>query len=267
MTKKFKVIKTDNGSKALKEMLPDKCPSRDDKMDDNIDGTFKERLIEYHRMSENPNQYDIAKEHEDSFEVGAVIGEDEFEVILKCPCCGGDGKETCTNPDHGFLNEMSFHEIGRLGCPVCGHDENHKVKNGGNCDVCNGTGKISNTEFEIFLKDYNYDNEPQLFAIPKKKEDERELSLQDFFEYFNQEEIFFRFENDETGFYLSIISRKVYPRIWADNAHLRTVICESTENIINRTVLGEIDWKERYSGETIKELLADLKQHYHITKK
>jgi hypothetical protein len=58
-----------------------------------------------------------------------------------CPDCGGDGKETCNNPDHGFIGGIGG-EISRLGCPVCGHDENYKVPNGGDCETCNGTGAI-----------------------------------------------------------------------------------------------------------------------------
>lgn len=62
--------------------------------------------------------------------------------LVECPMCNGDGKETCDNPDHGFIVGIG-HEIGRLGCPVCGHDENHKVPNGGNCELCDGKGQVS----------------------------------------------------------------------------------------------------------------------------
>ena len=66
----------------------------------------------------------------------------ENKLYTVCPECGGDGKETCTNPDHEFINAFSWHDIGRIGCPCCGHDENHKVINGGKCEMCNGTGRI-----------------------------------------------------------------------------------------------------------------------------
>jgi hypothetical protein len=72
------------------------------------------------------------------WEDGKVIPENEIN-IEDCGVCGGDGKETCSNPDHGFISAMPG-DTGRLGCPVCGHDPNHKVKNGGQCDECNGTG-------------------------------------------------------------------------------------------------------------------------------
>jgi len=35
----------------------------------------------------------------------------------KCPACNGDGKETCNNPDHGFISFIGG-ELGRLGCHV-----------------------------------------------------------------------------------------------------------------------------------------------------
>ena len=57
-----------------------------------------------------------------------------------CHDCGGDGKETCNNPDHGFIAGMGG-ELLRLGCPVCGNDPNHKVQNGDKCETCNGTGR------------------------------------------------------------------------------------------------------------------------------
>ncbi len=59
-----------------------------------------------------------------------------------CPECGGDGKETCTNPDHGIIFAIGD-ETGRHGCPVCGHDEHHKVKNGGPCFQCDGKGAVT----------------------------------------------------------------------------------------------------------------------------
>jgi len=68
----------------------------------------------------------------------------KLERFVRCPDCGGDGHETCNNPDHGFIHgAMGWHEIGRLGCPVCGHDPDHKVPGGeGKCETCDGTGKV-----------------------------------------------------------------------------------------------------------------------------
>lgn len=67
-------------------------------------------------------------------EAAQVVGSDV------CELCGGDGKETCNNPDHAFIDSM-WGDTGRLGCPACGHDPKHKVKNGGPCFECNGTGR------------------------------------------------------------------------------------------------------------------------------
>lgn len=71
---------------------------------------------------------------------------DNLENLLSCPACNGDGKETCDNPDHGFIMLIDG-EIGRLGCPCCGHDPNHKIKNGGSCEVCEGKGIITKSEY------------------------------------------------------------------------------------------------------------------------
>lgn len=56
-----------------------------------------------------------------------------------CPDCHGDGIERCNNPDHGLIDALFFHDVGRLGCPVCGHDEEHRVQ-GSKCPTCDGTG-------------------------------------------------------------------------------------------------------------------------------
>jgi len=38
--------------------------------------------------------------------------------------------EICTNPDHSFIDAMGSvqsSDIGRLGCPLCGHNEDHVI--------------------------------------------------------------------------------------------------------------------------------------------
>lgn len=60
----------------------------------------------------------------------------------KCPVCGGDGRETCDNPDHAFIKAVGG-EIGRLGCPVCSNDPDHKVPGGGPCEICAGSGEVT----------------------------------------------------------------------------------------------------------------------------
>src|SRR5262249_42272372 len=70
--------------------------------------------------------------------------------------CGGDGKETCSNPDHNFIDGVGSAgsgDIGRLGCPVCGHDPNYKVPNGGRCEDCNGTGTVQAQSQPNHLRD------------------------------------------------------------------------------------------------------------------
>jgi hypothetical protein len=63
----------------------------------------------------------------------------KLSIIETCPACGGDGKETCDNPDHGFIDAIGG-ETGRLGCPCCGHDPEHKIPKGGDCFLCLGKG-------------------------------------------------------------------------------------------------------------------------------
>lgn len=85
----------------------------------------------------------------------------ERKKIYNCFVCGGDGKETCSNPDHGFIDGIGG-ETSRLGCPCCGHDPYYKVPNGGDCEACSGDGRISESEFETLADEYGYDNEPEL---------------------------------------------------------------------------------------------------------
>lgn len=74
-------------------------------------------------------------------------------------------------------------------------------------------------------------------------------------------EFFFRIENDEAGYYLSIIDRKKYPRVWADNYNDgATVIFESEESLLQRTTIGGKDWTARYFFETPDELLNKVFQ-------
>ena len=80
-----------------------------------------------------------------------------------CPDCGGDGKETCHNPDHGFLSGvMSIMGANESACPCCGHDEDHKMKkyigNGkyeyNKCETCKGVGRVTRLEYEAYLDEY-----------------------------------------------------------------------------------------------------------------
>ena len=80
------------------------------------------------------------------------------DILFTCPDCFGDGKETCHNPDHGFIDAIGG-ETGRLGCPVCGHDPNHKVRGGAACDTCDGVGAVSLSVAEMFCEGCDYDFE------------------------------------------------------------------------------------------------------------
>lgn len=91
--------------------------------------------------------------------------------LVTCPCCNGDGKETCHNPDHGFISMMSWHDIGRLGCPVCGHHDHHKVgskKPGGSdpCEECDGAGQVTEEKAQAFCNGLGYDYEEIMERTP-----------------------------------------------------------------------------------------------------
>jgi len=61
-------------------------------------------------------------------------------MSLECLTCNGTGMEICDNPDHGFIAAMPG-DISRLGCPCCGHDEEHRISNT-KCEDCGGTGLV-----------------------------------------------------------------------------------------------------------------------------
>lgn len=68
----------------------------------------------------------------------------------------GDGKETCGNPAHGFISVMAGignGDINRLGCPCCGHDPSYKVKGGGVCYTCNGSGLVNSVQEDLFYQE------------------------------------------------------------------------------------------------------------------
>jgi len=79
--------------------------------------------------------------------------------IVCCPDCMGDGMETCHNPDHGFISALSFREESRLGCPVCGHDPDHKAGGGHLCPECGGLGMVHLEDAERFCDENDLDIE------------------------------------------------------------------------------------------------------------
>ncbi|HBO23561.1 MAG TPA: hypothetical protein DD649_11815 [Providencia sp.] len=46
---------------------------------------------------------------------------------------------------------------GRIGCPCCGHNEFHKVKSGGECEICSGTGSVIDAEFAQYCNESDFD--------------------------------------------------------------------------------------------------------------
>jgi len=71
-------------------------------------------------------------------------------------------------------------------------------------------------------------------------------------------EMYMRLENDEEGYYLSVIDRARYPRVWADNFQSQqSFIAETTGHLIERTVLAENDWLVRCTGKTIDEVVEE----------
>ena len=89
----------------------------------------------------------------------------ESSLMVTCPDCGGDGKETCHNPDHGLISALSFRDEGRLGCPCCGHNERHKVPKGGPCDTCSGSTKVTEKIAREFCEGCDYDFEDVMSRI------------------------------------------------------------------------------------------------------
>ena len=93
----------------------------------------------------------------------------EGEGKAKCETCEGTGK--CTNPDHGFIEAVG-HDIGRIGCPSCGHS--------GKCPDCDGepytpppvlrdiVERLEGEKKESFPQSY-YPNEKSFTAVEEQK--------------------------------------------------------------------------------------------------
>lgn len=68
-----------------------------------------------------------------------------------CVSCGGDGISTCSNPDHGFIGMMGG-DIGRIGCPGCGHHPEFKIPKE-KCEWCVGGKMTKKEKFEYLGTD------------------------------------------------------------------------------------------------------------------
>jgi len=96
----------------------------------------------------------------------------------RCPDCGGDGKETCNNPDHGFLIMIgSVVGANESACPCCGHSEDHKIRKWSNgkyiqsdCYSCSGSGIVDESKCISILEDFNIDMPIEDFELIKTLE-------------------------------------------------------------------------------------------------
>lgn len=104
-------------------------------------------------MSSPENTFDLREKRKFRERFERWFGENERPQLEECPACGGGGKETCDNPDHGFISALTWHDKGRLGCPCCGHDPNHKVINGGKCETCDGSGVATKSFADKWFKE------------------------------------------------------------------------------------------------------------------
>lgn len=95
------------------------------------------------------------------------------------------------------------------------------------------------------------------------------MTINELFAALADKEMYMRLENDEEGYYLSVIDRSRYPRVWADNFQTQqSFIAETTDHLIERTVLAENDWLVRCSGKAIDEVVDEcenwLSTHNYI---
>lgn len=87
-----------------------------------------------------------------------------MEYYALCPDCGGDGNETCHNPDHGFLEGvLIIMGANESACPVYGHNPDHKITKGNSkkrrdeyckCYTCKGQGKVSKEIYDNYICEY-----------------------------------------------------------------------------------------------------------------
>lgn len=62
------------------------------------------------------NQVFIVNEDDENYKYELLLDPKFFQALGKA-----EGWGKCSNPDHSFITAVGG-EIGRLGCPVCGHD-------------------------------------------------------------------------------------------------------------------------------------------------
>lgn len=113
---------------------------------------------------------------------------------------------------------------------------------------------------------YQYTFDYYKTYLPDQSTDKVSAEWVDILKELNRKEIYFRIENDDNSFYfLSIIDRKIYPRVWADTFNDGAkVIIESEESLLQRTISGGKDWIDRFGFETPNELFKKLSEYAGI---
>ena len=106
-----------------------------------------------------------------------IVGQESKKY--RCLSCGGDGKETCNNPDHGFLSMMNGSgalNANESACPCCGHSADHKIRKWDPetgkyyyppCYECSGTGLMSESQAIQFADEYGIDEDIEVFVSPR----------------------------------------------------------------------------------------------------
>lgn len=129
-------------------------------------------LIHYSEWLENKLEYSQLQTREE-------------EIKYDCPDCGGDGNETCHNPDHGFLEGvMSLKGANESACPCCGHNEDYKITKYNKetekreyctCYTCNGSGSVTESIGNKYIDENGYDFDLTLQSPPNNQVQVSEL--------------------------------------------------------------------------------------------
>lgn len=82
------------------------------------------------------------------------------------------------------------------------------------------------------------------------------MTLPELLVLLHAKDLHFRLEDDENGFYLSIIDRSKYPRVWVDNFQSKQsfIVAETVDHVIEKTILADNDWLVRCTGDTLDEV-------------
>ncbi len=126
-------------------------------------------------------------------------------------------------------------------------------------DTCCGVLVYSPLEKDWFNGDEPYEGEDELtwWLREVKPLCEPDLRLSNILKQLRIMYVFYRLENDEEGFYFSIIDRQVYPRLWQDKRMEDgvTMIAETEEHLLKSLSYTDKDWSDRMFAETMEDLL------------